>query len=276
MSGTLYVVSTPIGNLQDMTYRAIDTLGSVFAVACEDTRTTRRLLNHWGIRANTVSYHEHNEVERAPKLIERLLEGKDIALVSDAGTPLISDPGYRLVRAAREEGIPIRSVPGASAVLAALAVAGAPTSSFTFTGFIPARGAARARAVRAVTETAGTVVLFEAGGRITRLLDELASHDSNRPACVLREMTKLHEEHRHGSLAELAAWAQKRTFKGEITVVLSTASTAGSKPSDVSIDSLAPRYRELRDQGLSAREASKRLAREHGLPTRDIYNRFST
>ena len=278
MTGTLYVVSTPIGNLQDMTHRAIHTLGSVFAVACEDTRTTKKLLNHWAIRAKTLSYHEHNEAQRAPMLIARLLEGKDIALVSDAGTPLISDPGYRLVRAAREEGIPVRSVPGASAVLAALAVAGVPTSSFTFKGFVPARGAARTKAVLASAQTAGTIVLFEAGTRIARLLAELATHDSDRPACVLREMTKLYEEHQHGTLAELAAWAQGRKFKGEITLVMSTASTAApavSKPTDVFIDSLTPRYWELRGEGLSAREASKRLAREHALPTRAIYNYFS-
>ena len=275
MTGTLYVVSTPIGNLQDMTHRAIHTLGSVFAVACEDTRTTKKLLNHWAIRAKTFSYHEHNEAQRAPMLIARLLEGKDIALVSDAGTPLISDPGYRLVRAAREEGIPVRSVPGASAVLAALAVAGVPTSSFTFKGFVPARGAARTKAVLASAQTAGTIVLFEAGTRIARLLAELATHDSDRPACVLREMTKLYEEHQHGTLAELAAWAQGRKFKGEITLVLSTAAPAASKPTDVSIESLTPRYRELRGEGLSAREASKRLAREHALPTRAIYNYFS-
>ena len=275
MTGTLYVVSTPIGNLQDMTHRAIHTLGSVFVVACEDTRTTKKLLNHWGIRAKTFSYHEHNEAQRAPMLIARLHEGKDIALVSDAGTPLISDPGYRLVRAAREEGIPVRSVPGASAVLAALAAAGVPTSSFTFKGFVPSRGAARTKAILAAAETTGTIVLFEAGNRIGRLLAELASHDSDRPACVLREMTKLHEEHQHGTLRELAAWAKERNFKGEMTLVMSTAGPTGSKPTDVSIDSLAPRYRELRDEGLSAREASKRLAREHGLPTRDIYNYFS-
>ncbi len=273
MSGTLYVVSTPIGNLQDMTHRAIDTLGSVFAVACEDTRTTKKLLNHWGIRTKTFSYHEHNEAQRAPMLIARLHEGKDIALVSDAGTPLISDPGYRLVHAAQAEGIPIRSLPGASAVLAALAVAGVPTSSFTFKGFLPARGEARTKAVFAMAETTGTMVLFEAGRRIAGLLAELASHDSNRAACVLREMTKLHEEHQHGSLAELAVWAKGRRFKGEITLVVAPAI---SKPSEVSIDSLAPRYRELRDEGLTAREASKRLAREYGLPTRDIYHRFST
>lgn len=272
MPGTLYIVSTPIGNLQDMTYRAIHTLGSVFAVACEDTRTTKKLLSHWGIRTKTFSYHDHNEAQRAPKLIARLLEGKDIALVSDAGTPLISDPGYRLVRAAREEGISVRSVPGASAVLAALAVAAMPTSKFTFTGFVPARGAARTKAVLAAVETAGTIVLFEAPRRIARLVAELASHDADRPACVLREMTKLHEEHQHGTLRELAAWAEGQRFKGEITLVVGP---ADRKPSEVSVDSLEPRYRELRDEGLSAREASKRLAREHGLPTRDIYHHFS-
>jgi 16S rRNA (cytidine1402-2'-O)-methyltransferase len=272
MPGTLYVVATPIGNLQDMSRRAIETLGNVFAIACEDTRTTGKLLARWGIRTKTLSFHEHNEAQRAPKLIERLLEGKDIALVSDAGTPLISDPGYRLVRAATELGIPVRAVPGASAVLAALSVAGLPTSSFTFVGFVPARGAARTRAIDTVTETAGTVVLFEAPTRAARLLRELAEHDPERPGCLLREMTKLHEEHRHGSVAALAAWASEQRFKGELTVVLGPPS---SKRQEVSIDSLAPEFQKLRDDGLTAREASKRLAREHGLPTRAIYNHFN-
>lgn len=270
--GTLYVVSTPIGNLGDVTRRAVDTLASVSAVACEDTRRTRKLLDHLGVEAKTLSYHEHNEKERAPKLIERLLEGKDIALVSDAGTPLVSDPGYRLVHAAREQGIPVRAVPGASAVLAALAVAGVSTSSFTFLGFLPPRGSARTKAVRGVVESTGTIVLFEAGGRLARLLSELARHAPDRAASVLREMTKLHEEHRHGTVKELALWADGQRLKGEITLVIAPHT---SPPAEVSIDSLATRYRALRGEGLTAREASKRLAKEHGLATRDIYNHFS-
>lgn len=272
MTGTLYVVSTPIGNLQDMSHRAITTLESVFAIACEDTRTTGKLLKHYSIHTKTTSFHEHNERERAPKLVEHLLAGKDLALVSDAGTPLISDPGYRLVGAARDAGIPVRSIPGASAVLSALTVAGLPTSSFSFLGFVPARGAARNRAILAAVETTHTIVLFEAPTRIARLLESLAAGAPDRPACVLREMTKLHEEHLHGTLEELAALAKKRSFKGEITLVIGT---PPAKPSDVSIESLEPRYRALRDEGMTAREAAKQLAREHGLTTRSIYNHFS-
>lgn len=272
MTGTLYVVSTPIGNLQDMTHRAIDILGSVSAVACEDTRTTAKLLRHWEIHTPTLSYHEHNEVQRAPQLVGRLLGGEDIALVSDAGTPLISDPGYRLVHAAREQGIAVRAIPGASAILSALTVSGVPTSSFTFLGFAPARGAARKKIVASAVGAAGTFVLFESPNRIAQLLEELSSNDPRRPACVLREMTKLHEEHRSGTLRELAAWAKGHSFKGEITLVVGPATPQPK----ATVDSLEPRFRQLRDEGLSAREASKRLAKEHGLPAREIYNRFST
>jgi 16S rRNA (cytidine1402-2'-O)-methyltransferase len=272
MTGTLYVVSTPIGNLQDMTHRAIHTLESVGAIACEDTRTTAKLLRHWQIRTPTVSYHEHNETERTPQLIARLLDGEDIALVTDAGTPLVSDPGYRLVHAARETGIAVRAIPGASALLAALTVAGLPTSSFVFLGFAPARGAARRRVLTSAATTPGTFALFESPKRIARLLEELAMIDPERPACVLREMTKLHEEHLRGTLRELAAWAKPRSFKGEITLVVGPASTQPN----VTVDSLEPIFKSLREEGLSAREASKRLAKKHGLRARDIYARFST
>lgn len=272
MTGTLYVVSTPIGNLQDMTHRAIDILQSVDVIACEDTRTTRKLLSHWGIRTPTVSYHEHNEDRRTPRLLASLLDGKDVALVSDAGTPLVSDPGYRLVRAARDEGIAVRAVPGPSALLAALAVAGLPTTRFTFLGFLPARGRARRQAIATAAAVAETVVLFESPNRIARLLDELAAASPLRPALLAREMTKLHEEHRHGSLKEIAAWASGRRFQGEVTLILGPAIQEEPR---VSVDELESAFRELREQGLSAREASKRLASEHGVSAREVYNRFS-
>ncbi len=201
--GTLYVVSTPIGNLEDMSARAKEVLARADVVACEDTRVTGKLLRRFGIRARSISYHEHNEAERTGELLGRLEEGNDVALVSDAGTPLVSDPGYRLVRAARQAGISVRAIPGPSAVLAALAVSGLPTSRFTFAGFLPAKGAAREKAVAELASYDHTVVLFESGTRIARLLDELSRALGSREATLLREMTKLHEEHLSGTLADL-------------------------------------------------------------------------
>src|SRR5262245_51358388 len=273
MAGTLYVVSTPIGNLEDLSPRARDVLARVKVVACEDTRVTGKLLRRFGIRAASVSYHEHNEKERAKELLARLEEGEDVALVSDAGTPLVSDPGYRLVRAAREAGIAVRSVPGPSAVLAALSVAGLPTSRFTFVGFLPPKGAAREKALSSLASFDHTLVIFESGTRVARLLEDLSRTLGPREATVLREMTKLHEEHRAGRLPDLAEWAASRELKGELTLVVGER-TAEAR-TDVSVSSLAPRFRALRAEGLSARDAAKRLAKELGISSREIYNELA-
>jgi 16S rRNA (cytidine1402-2'-O)-methyltransferase len=274
MPGTLFVVSTPIGNLGDLSERARETLKRVRVVACEDTRVTGKLLRRFGIRAPLTSYHEHNEAERTEKLLARLAAGDDVALVSDAGTPLVSDPGYRLVRAARDAGIDVRAIPGPSAVLAALAVSGLPTSRFTFVGFLPPKGRAREKAVAELARLDHTIILFEAGTRVRRLLSELAHALGERPAMVLREMTKLHEEHRAGTLGELSVWARERTFKGELTLVIGGRSfVEESRESPAPAPSaLAMRFRELRGGGLSARQAAKVLAKEHGLSSRDVYN----
>ncbi len=273
MAGTLYVVSTPIGNLEDLSPRAREVLARASVVACEDTRVTGKLLRRFGIRTATVSYHEHNEAERASVLLRRLEEGEDVALVSDAGTPLVSDPGFRLVRKAREAGVPVRAIPGASAVLAALSVAGLPTSRFTFVGFLPPKGAAREKAVATLASFDHTLVLFESGTRIARLLEELSDTLGPREATLLREMTKLHEEHRSGSLTDLAEWALRRTFKGELTLVVGERAPESRGP--VSVSSLAPRFQELRASGLSARAAAKRLAKELGMSSREIYNELA-
>lgn len=273
MAGTLYVVSTPIGNLEDLSPRAREILARVQLIACEDTRVTGKLLRRFEIRTPSLSYHEHNELERAPQLLARLEEGKDVALVSDAGTPLISDPGYRLVRAAREAGVPVRAVPGPSAVLAALSVSGLPTSRFTFVGFLPPKGAARQKALAALAPIDHTLVFFESGTRIARLLSELSNAFGPRAATLLREMTKLHEEHRFGSLPDLAAWASGRVFQGELTLVVSGGTPAS--PPRLSISSLAPRFQELRDSGLSSRAAAKLLAKERGLSSRQIYKELA-
>lgn len=272
MPGTLYVVSTPIGNLADLSDRARATLAEVDVVACEDTRTTAKLLKHFNIHAKTVAYHEHNEAAQALRLLARLEAGDDVALVSDAGTPLVSDPGFRLVRAAREADVQVVPVPGPSALLAALSVSGLPASPFTFFGFAPARGAARRRAIAGATGTAHTFVMYEAPGRIASLLDTLAEACPERPACLSREMTKLHEEHRSDSLAGLSAWARERRFKGELTLVVGPAPERPGLP----LESLGETFEALRRDGLSAREAAKRLAREHGLKARDIYQRYGT
>ena len=273
MAGTLYVVSTPIGNLEDLSPRARDVLARADVIACEDTRVTGKLLRRFGIRTPSVSYHEHNEPERAPELLARLEAGTNVALVSDAGTPLVSDPGYRLVRAAREAGVAVRAVPGPSAVLAALSVSGLPTSRFTFVGFLPPKGKARESALEALTTIEHTVVLFESGTRIARLLSELSTALGPREATVLREMTKLHEEHRSGSLPDLAEWASSRAFKGELTLVVG--GRVPDSPPATSICSLAPRFQELRAEGLSARAAAKLLAKELGLSSRAVYNELA-
>ena len=273
MPGTLYVVSTPIGNLADMTDRAREVIAAADILACEDTRVTGKLLRYLGIAASQkLSYHEHNEEGRTEELLARLREGLDVALVSDAGTPAISDPGFRLVRAARAEGLDVRAVPGASALLAALAVSGLPTSTFTFAGFLPPRGSARKRAIEGLGELEHSIVLFESPTRVARLLQELADAWGEREACFLREMTKLHEEHRAELLGDLAAWARNRRFKGEVTLVIGP---PRKDQEDISVSALRGQFQELRDSGLSAREAAKTLAKVYGLPARSIYNELS-
>jgi 16S rRNA (cytidine1402-2'-O)-methyltransferase len=273
MVGTLYVVSTPIGNLEDLSPRAREVLARAHVIACEDTRVTGTLLRRFGIRTPSVSYHEHNELERSQELLAQLELGKNVALVSDAGTPLVSDPGYRLVRAARKAGVPVRAIPGPSAVLAALSVSGLPTSPFTFVGFLPPKGKAREAAVAALASIDHTFVLFESGTRVARLLAELSKALGSREATLLREMTKLHEEHRSGTLPELAVWAAGRAFKGELTLVVGAG--APEAPVPISISSLAPRFQELREEGLSPRAAAKLLAKERGLSSRQVYRELA-
>ena len=275
MPGTLFVVATPIGHLGDLSDRARRTLASVAIIACEDTRVTGKLLHHFGIEARMVSYHEHNEARRAEGLLARLTAGEDVALVSDAGTPLVSDPGYRLVAAAREAGIPVRAVPGPSAILAALAISGLPTSTFTFAGFLPRRGAERRRSLLSLGDLPHTIVLFEAPTRAARLLQDLASTLGPRPAVLLREMTKLHEEHWSGTLAELAARAEGTRFRGEVTLVVSGLPADAPSGEAVPFSRIEEEFSELREAGRTAREAAKELAARHGLPTRMLYQRLA-
>ena len=204
MAGTLYLVATPIGNLEDITHRAVRLLGEVDLVACEDTRHTRKLLNHYGINTRTISYHEHNERERAVELLKSLKAGLDVALVSDAGTPAISDPGFRLARLAIENGVRVVPVPGASALITALVASGLPTDEFFFGGFLPARSGARRARLQELASISATLIFYEAPHRIAATLRDAHEILGEREAVVARELTKLHEEIARGRLSELA------------------------------------------------------------------------
>src|SRR5215467_12121250 len=221
MPGTLYLVATPIGNLADITYRALQVLRDADLIACEDTRHTRKLLQHYGIDKKTVSYHEHNEQQRAAELIELLKQGSSVAVVSDAGTPAISDPGFRLVRAAIEHGINVVPVPGPSALISALIAAGLPTDEFFFGGFLPARSSARRVRLNELRSVPGTLIFYEAPHRLAASLKDAYEILGERDAVVARELTKLHEEIRRGRLSELSEhYAKAEQPRGEIVLLI--------------------------------------------------------
>jgi len=230
----LYLVATPIGNLADVTLRALETLAAADLIACEDTRVTKKLLDRYGIATPLTPYHDHNAAAARPKILARLRDGAALALVSDAGTPLVSDPGYRLVRAAHEQGTPVTAVPGPSAVLAALAVAGLPTDRFFFEGFLPTKDAARRARIAELARIPATLVLFESGPRIADALAALADGLGDRPAAVCRELTKLHEEVRRDGLAALARdYAAGRETRGEFVLVVAPPAAPAATPEDV-------------------------------------------
>lgn len=267
MAGTLYLVATPIGNLEDITYRAGRILREAGLIACEDTRHTRKLLDHYVISTPTISYHEHNEAERAPQLIGKLHAGCSIALVSDAGTPLVSDPGYRLVNLAIEEGIRVEPVPGASAVLAALAASGMPSDQFHFAGFLPPKAAQRRKVLERLKDQEATLVLYEAPHRILETLEDVEAVMGPRPAVVAREITKLHEEFLRGTPAELRDTLQARpSIKGEITLLIGKgpAPTADETPIPEAVE-------EAVRSGMTRMEAIKSVAHRRGLPKREVY-----
>lgn len=268
MSGTLYVVSTPIGNLDDITERARALLGQVDAVAAEDTRRSGYLLDQLGLRVPCVAYHDHNERERTPALIERLRGGESLALICDAGTPLVSDPGYRLVRAARVAGIPVVPVPGASALLAALAAAGLPTDEFHFQGFLPARGAPRAQAVHRLARRGTTSVVYEAPHRVVELLAALeAATGGEREVVVGRELTKRFETILSGSVREIRARieADPHQRRGELVLVL-----AGAPEAELDNDRLESLARALVRE-LPTSRAARVLAAFSGYKRQELY-----
>jgi 16S rRNA (cytidine1402-2'-O)-methyltransferase len=266
VSGRLFLVGTPIGNLGDLTDRARETLAAVDVLAAEDTRRTGRLLAHAGIRRPMVSLFEGNERERTRQLLERLRAGEDVALVSDAGMPTISDPGFRLVRACVEEGIDVRVVPGPSAVTAALAVSGLAVDRFAFEGFPPRRVGERRARLRSLAHDPRTVVFFESPQRVVRLLGEVLAELGDRRMALARELTKLHEEVIRGRVSEVLARLEGAEPRGEVVVVLE-----GHRGEAADPPSLLEEARGLVSQGMRKREAAAAVARRHGASSTSIY-----
>jgi 16S rRNA (cytidine1402-2'-O)-methyltransferase len=276
VTGTLYLVATPIGNLEDITLRALRVLREADLIACEDTRQTRHLLDHFGIAKPLVSYHEHNEAARAAELIGKLEGGANIALVTDAGTPLISDPGYRAAAAAIAAGIPVVPIPGASAVLAALAGSGLGTDEFRFCGFLPARSAARRKTLASFADADYTLIFYDAPRRIVETLEDVEAELGARPVVVARELTKIHEEFLRGSATEVRAQlAAKPSVKGEITLLLGRPVKGAEAHSEAASGAMTPEdeVRALELQGLARMDAVKRVAKARGIPKRDLYRR---
>lgn len=267
MAASLYVVATPIGNLEDITFRAVRILREEAAlIACEDTRQTHKLLEHYGIRKPLVSYHEHNEAARTQELLEALKNGESVALVSDAGTPLISDPGYRLVSAAVEEGFPVIPVPGSSAALAALSASGLPTDEFRFAGFIPQKAGARRRFLEGLRSENATVIAYESPHRILEALADMTEVFGERRIVLARELTKLHEEFLRGPARAIREELQARpAIKGEITLVI-----AGAEGESEIGDPLVEIER-LEREGVPRMEAIKTVAKQMRLPKREVY-----
>jgi 16S rRNA (cytidine1402-2'-O)-methyltransferase len=267
--GLLYVVATPIGNLEDITYRAVRILREADLVACEDTRHTRKLLDRYGIENRLVSYHEHNEAERAEELLLKLREGAAIAQVSDAGMPGISDPGYRLIRLAIENGIRVVPVPGPSALITAITGSGMPTDSFEFGGFLPAKSGQRRTVLEGMGRIGHTVVVYEAPHRIREALEEIvAVLGPTRPIVIARELTKVHEEFLRGTAGELLDHVRERELKGEITLLIGKALEGRERQK---LD-LGARLREImREEKVDEKAALKALAKERGVSKSEVY-----
>ena len=265
--GRLFVVSTPIGNMGDFSFRAVEVLKGVGVILAEDTRHSRSLLERYAISTAMLAYHEHNEARLTPEIVDRLRAGDDVALISDAGTPLVSDPGARLVRAAIEAGIAVIPIPGASALLAALVASGLDATHFTFFGFLPRRGRERAETVAALVDLPHTAIVYEAPTRVSATLAELVEAGAGgRRAAVAREMTKHFEEIRRGTVSELAAYYKGAPVRGEVAIVI-----AGGEGVAVTNEQVRQRARELRADGLSARDAAAALVEELGVRRNEAY-----
>ena len=274
MPGSLYLVATPIGNLADITYRAVQVLKDVDVIACEDTRHTHKLLQHYGISTKTISYHEHNEEQRAAELVSLLQSGKSVAVVSDAGTPGISDPGFRLVSKAVEGGIAVVPIPGPSALISALIASGLPTDEFLFAGFLSARSGQRRTRLAELRNVPATLVFYEAPHRVAAMLKDCLEVLGEREAAVARELTKIHEEIRRGRLSELHQhYSNDREPRGEFVVVVDRNELGGVDPEE-SIESVSSVVARLENEGLDHRAALKKAARELGLSRAEAYRRL--
>ena len=272
--GTLYLVGTPIGNLEDMSFRAVRILKEVQLIACEDTRQTQKLLNHYSIETSTTSYHEHNELTRSAELVMQMEQGKSIALVSDAGMPGISDPGFRLVTLAIRHHITVVPIPGASAFLSALVASGLPTDAFRFLGFLPSKEGQRAKMLENVRNSTRTLIFYEAPHRLVETLEEIVQvlgHD--RPVVVAREVTKLHEEFVRGTATEVFAQLKSRDeVKGEIPLLIGRAPEHQHGQSVFNAHTVRTRVRELmKKESLDERDALKRVAKEMGVSKSEAY-----
>ena len=275
MPGTLYLVATPIGNLEDLTHRATRILNEVSLIACEDTRHTRKLLNHYNIKTKTVSYHEHNELEQGAKLIEILKSGSDVAVVSDAGTPGISDPGFRVVSLALAADIPVVPVPGPTALIAALIASGLPSDEFFFGAFLPARAIARRQRFADLSKLKTTLVFYEAPHRIIEALKDARAVLGEREAVVARELTKLHEEIMRGRLSELADRFDEGNGepRGEMVLIIDRHEIAGLE--NKAGPSVATLVAEFEAEGMEPRAALKKAAKQLGLPRAEAYRQLT-
>jgi 16S rRNA (cytidine1402-2'-O)-methyltransferase len=276
-NGCLYLVATPIGNLEDITVRALRILGEADLIACEDTRQTAKLLRHYNIDKKTISYHEHNEMTRAPELVIGLESGAKVALVTDAGTPGISDPGHHLISLCLRHHIPIVPIPGPSAVIAALTASGLPTEEFLFVGFLPSRTGERRKALQALAAEPRTIVLYESPHRLADMLGEAVELLGRRPAVIARELTKIHEEFLRGDLAELLVRMQQNPPRGEITLLIGTAPEGQASSNELPAAPLHRRVEQIMlEKKLDRKAALKSAARERGLTKREAYKQLLT
>ena len=276
MAGKIYLVATPIGNLSDISMRAIETLKNADIIACEDTRNTIRLLNHFEIKGHLTSYHEYNKIDKAYELCEKVKEGKNIAFVSDAGMPAISDPGYELVEIAYKEGLEVTVVPGASAVVSALAISGISSRRFAFEGFLPVDKNEKKEILTELSQESRTLILYEAPHRLLKTLKELFEYMGNRNIAIVREITKLHEEVLRGKLADIIAdyESEKIAIRGEYVLVIEGKSLLEKREErQKSFEEISIRehYEKYISEGMDKKEAMKAVAKDRGIQKRDVY-----
>lgn len=277
MAGTLYIVSTPIGNLEDMTHRAVRVLSEVDLIACEDTRHSRKLLNHFGITTKTVSYHEHNERERASELIDLVKAGKSVAVISDAGTPGISDPGFRVVSTAVQQGLKVVSIPGPTALISALVASGLPSDEFFFGGFLPARSSQRRARLFELKTIPSTLILYEAPHRLAAALKDAHEILGERESVVARELTKLHEEVLRGRLSELADKfsSNPEEPRGEMVLIIDGREIKEPETTRRGKQSVSAIVASLEAEGVQPRAALKQAARQLGISRDDAYRQLT-